>query len=467
MALTLQQKIWDLHAVLPSMPEDDTLLYVDRNFVHEESAWAFDVLKLKGGKISFPERHFAFIDHYAPTIRDKENLSVVDREAQGMISNLAANARDNGLSFFGLDHPGQGIMHVVAPERGLTLPGFIVTGSDSHVCTNGAFGALAFGISQSEIAQVLWTQSLWRQTPKSMKIEIRGALGPLISAKDIALAVIASIGSNGATGYLPEFCGDCVETMTMEQRMTLCNMSIEMGASTGVIAPDDITYDYLAACSPGISGSLLDEATGFWRTLVSDKDALFDGQVLLNASEVSPMVTWGTMLEDVCGIDSCIPDPKQAGDAERQSRMEKALNYMGLEQGTPINGIPIDLVFIGSCTNSRIEDLRVAANIIKGRTAAVKTIVSPGSMKVKRQAEAEGLDQVFTDAGFEWRSSGCSMCVGSNGDVVGPGMRCASTSPRNFDGRQGVGARTHVMSPAMAAAAAVAGRITDVRDLVC
>jgi len=465
MARTLQRKLWELHTVVPSPADDDTLLYVDRNFVHEESAWSFEGLKLRDKHIVMPENHVAFIDHYAPTIRIG-NSRPRDPEAAGMLDTLAQNSRANGLMFFGLENPRQGIMHVVAPELGMVLPGLLITGSDSHICTNGAFGSLAFGISQTEITQVFVTQTVWRTAPKAMRVTLEGSLGFGVAAKDVALAVANHVGANGAAGHIVEYGGSCISGMTMEERMTLCNMSIEMGAQSGLIAPDDTTFSYLEGRPHAPKGALFARAIDHWRTLSSDPGAPFDRELAIDATAIAPMVSWGTTLEDVTAVDGFVPYPDHTESAERKARMEKALNYMDLRPGMEIKGLPIDIVFIGSCTNSRIEDLRMAAAIAKGRIAAVQAVISPGSGTVKQQAEAEGLDRIFQDAGFEWRASGCSMCVGSNGDTVARGKRCASTSPRNFEGRQGVGARTHVMSPAMAAAAAVTGKISDVREFI-
>jgi len=457
---TLLDKIWRSHAVLPSGSDQEALIYVDRNLVHEESTWAFDALRQVGGSVARPDRNIAFSDHYVPTVQRQHGLSAVaDGDVRHMLTQITANAAEHRLRHFGLDHPLQGIMHVVAPELGLVQPGFVVTGSDSHTCTNGALGALAFGIGQTELKQVFMTQTVWRKKPRVMRIAINGRLGPGVTAKDVALAIIGEVGANGGAGHVVEYAGSCVEQMTIEQRMTICNMSIEMGAQSGLIAPDDMTFDYLSRRPYAPKGAAFAEAVSYWRTLRSDDAAEYDRDLLIDAGAIEPMVTWGTSLEDVVGVSGTVPAPKN-------SRMQRALAYMGLSPGTAMRDIAIDQVFIGSCANARIEDLRVAAAIVKGRRVAVPSMVSPGSSSVKRQAEGEGLDDIFEAAGFEFRDSGCSMCVGSNGDVVASGKRCASTSPRNFEGRQGVGARTHVMSPAMAAAAAVTGRICDVRTLM-
>jgi 3-isopropylmalate/(R)-2-methylmalate dehydratase large subunit len=467
MPQTLLEKIWNLHTVIPEGSGEETLLYVDRNFVHEESGWAFEALEETGRSIVNPSRNVAFADHYVPTVNRQAGLAAVaDPEVRDMLVRLGDNAKAHGLRHFGIDDPRQGIMHVVAPELGFVLPGFVITGSDSHVCTNGAFGAFAFGVAQTELKQVFMTQTLWRKRPKSMKISVDGTLPHGVSAKDIVLTVIRTVGANGGAGHVIEYAGSCVAGMTIEQRMTICNMSIEMGAQSGIVAPDEITFEYLETRPNAPKGAELREAIAFWRTLPSDAGTIHDRELTIDAASVQPMVTWGTTLEDVVAVGDRVPDPRETQGAERQARMQRALRYMGLEPGVPIADIPVDMVFIGSCTNSRIEDLRAAAAIVQGHRAAVTSIVSPGSNSVKRQAEAEGLDEIFKQAGFAWRASGCSMCVGSNGDTVASGKRCASTSPRNFEGRQGVGARTHVMSPTMAAAAALTGRIVDCREFI-
>ncbi len=453
---TLLDKIWSRHTV--ATLGEESLLYVDRNFVHEESTQAFEALAEERHPFFRPAHNVAFCDHYAPTRgRERGVDAIPDPEVREMIVGLEANAARYGLRCFGMQHAQQGIMHVVGPELGLVLPGFIVTGSDSHACTNGAFGALAFGIGQSELRQVFFTQTVWKRKPKALRIAIEGALGAGVSSKDAVLHVIGTIGANGGSGYALEFAGSCVRGMTMEARMTLCNMSIEAGSYAGMVAPDDTTVAFLEELSPLRDRRLWNSAVEAWLALRSHPDARYDREVRIDAGAVRPTVTWGTSLDDSVAVDGCVPDPARVEDSERRARMERALDYMGLAAGTAVSDIAIDLVFIGSCSNSRL---------VEGRRARVPAVVSPGSRSVKRAAEAEGLDSIFTAAGFEWRDSGCSMCVGSNGDVVQRGKRCASTSPRNFEGRQGPGARTHVMSPAMAAAAAVTGRITDVRKLL-
>jgi 3-isopropylmalate/(R)-2-methylmalate dehydratase large subunit len=463
-ARSLFHKIWDRHAVAPSQLGDDTLIYVDRCLVHEESNLAFEGLRLQRSPLRRPESVTAFVDHYAPTLnRDAGIAAIPDPEVRDMLQQITANAKEQKLRLFGIDHAQQGIMHVVAPEMGLILPGIIVVGSDSHTCTSGAFGAVAFGVGQSELKQVFATQTIWRRAPLTMRVRVDGALPAGTFAKDLILSIISTIGANGANAYAVEFVGTGVASLSMAERMTVCNMSVEMGAHSAIIAPDDTTFEYLTHCQLAPHGKLFERAVEHWRDLRTDDRVVFDREVDITARNVAPMVTWGTSLDDVMPVSGCVPNPMHVDNVERRARMIKALAYMDLDPGVALTDIPIDIVFIGSCTNSRIEDLRAAAAILKDRRAIVPAIVSPGSRSVKRQAEAEGLDQIFLNAGFEWRDSGCSMCVGSNGDIVKAGQRCASSSPRNFEGRQGVGARTHVMNPQMAALAAIMGHIADVR----
>lgn len=461
----LLDSIWSRHTV--ATLGEESLLYVDRTFVHEESTQAFEALADEERPLFRPAQTAAFCDHYAPT-RGRQGgvAAIADPEVREMIAGLEANAARHRLRHFGMAHDRQGIMHVVGAELGLVMPGFVVTGSDSHTCTNGAFGALAFGVGQSELRQVFFTQTVWKRKPKAMRIAIEGVLGPGVSAKDTVLHAIAAIGANGGSGYALEFAGSCVRSMSMEARMTLCNMSIEAGSQAGMVAADATTLAFLEERSALRDTRVWNKAVEAWLALRPGADAHYDRRVHIDAAAVQPTVTWGTSLDDSVAIDGCVPDPAKIEDSERRARMERALEYMGLAAGTAVSDIAIDLVFIGSCSNSRLDDLRSAARIVVGRRVRVPAVVSPGSRSVKRAAEAEGLDKIFTAAGFEWRDSGCSMCVGSNGDIVQRGKRCASTSPRNFEGRQGPGARTHVMSPAMAAAAAVTGRITDVRKLL-
>ncbi len=465
MARTLFDKIWDRHVVTQGAG-GDALLFVDRHYLHEGSFHAFTALAREGRSVRAPAQSFAFDDHYVPTLgRERGVAGVSDAEARGLIENLARNCARFGIRHFHIDDARQGIVHVAAPELGLTLPGLVINCGDSHTSTHGAFGALAFGIGASQVKQVLATQCLWQKKPRALRIVIDGRLMPGVGAKDIILAVIARIGIGGAQGHVIEYAGAAVRSLSMEARMTMCNMSIEAGARAGMVAPDDTTYAYLSGRPYAPSGAAWDQALGYWRTLPSDADATFDRQVTLDAGSLEPMLTWGTNPEEGVPVSGCVPDPADQRDPLRRARMESSLRYMGLTPGIAMTSVAVDRVFIGSCTNGRLEDLRAAAAIAKGRKAKVPAIVSPGSRTVKAAAEAEGLDRIFREAGFEWRDAGCSMCVGINGDQVPAGERSASTSNRNFEGRQGKGTRTHLMGPAMAAAAAVTGRITDVRTL--
>ena len=464
---SLLQKIWASHRILPVVSGEDALLYVDRCLIHEESSVAFDGLREASARLRNPSQTVAFTDHYAPTKGGRRDLAgVADPEIRAMLSDLESNAKQQGVRHFGLNHVRQGIMHVVAAEMGYVLPGMIVVGSDSHTSTAGAFGAYAFGLGQTQLKQVFMTQTIWRCEPRSMRVAIDGPLAPGTTAKDLILFVISQLGTNGAKAHVVEYAGPCIASMSMEERMTVCNMSIEMGAESGIIGPDETTFAYLEKCPSVPAGGIRQQALQYWRGLPSDHDTAFDREVCFDVKDLGPTVTWGTSLEDAIPIDGRIPDPMQDCDLDRRARKIRALTYMDLKPGTALTDVPIDLVFIGSCTNSRIEDLRGAASILRDRRVSVPSVVSPGSRSVKRQAEAEGIHTVFLQAGFEWRDSGCSMCVGSNGDTVGARLRCASSSPRNFEGRQGVGARTHIMSPQMAAAAAVTGRLTDVRTML-
>ncbi len=458
---TLFEKIWRRHAILER--DGQTLLWIDRHFAHEGSFHAFDKLRAGGRPVFAPEQTFGVADHYVPT-RDRD-LPIPNPEIANMVDLLSRNTGEAGIRLFGLDSPDQGIVHVIGPELGLTQPGLTIVCGDSHTSTHGAFGALAFGIGASEVAHVLATQCLWQRRPKTLRVTVDGRLHRGVSAKDVILAVIARIGANGGAGHVIEYSGPAIRSLSMEGRMTLCNMSIEAGARAGMVAPDETTSAWLQGRDFAPTGDLWPMALADWATLRSDPGAVFDREVRLDAAGIAPMVTWGTSPEDAAPIDGAVPDPASFADAGKRGQAERSLAYMGLAPGQPLTGVGIDRVFIGSCTNSRIEDLRAAAAVLKGRTSRVPGIVSPGSARVKRQAEAEGLDRVFTAAGLEWRDAGCSMCVGMNGDLVPPGERCASTSNRNFPGRQGPGARTHLMSPAMVAAAAVTGRLTDVRTL--
>ena len=465
MARTLFEKIWDRH-VVTSGAGADALLFVDRHYIHEGSFHAFNALERAGHVVRRPQQVFAFDDHYVPTTgREKSIAGVADAEAKGLIENIARNTAKYGIRHFHIDDPRQGIVHVVAPELGLTLPGFVINCGDSHTSTHGAFGAFAFGVGASQVKQVLATQCIWQKKPATMRIRVDGTLDAGVAAKDVILAIIAKIGIGGAQGHVIEYAGSVFRALGMEGRLTVCNMSIEAGARAGLVAPDDTTYQYLVNRPFAPKGVAWDKAVAYWQTLASDVDATFAREVTLDAASIEPMVTWGTNPEEGVGISAAVPDPAREPDPVRRARMQSSLAYMGLAPGTPIRSIAVDRVFIGSCTNSRLEDLRTAAAIVRGKKAAVPTIVSPGSRTIKAAAEAEGLDRIFREAGFEWRDSGCSMCVGINGDLVAAGERCASTSNRNFEGRQGKGARTHLVGPAMAAAAAVTGRFTDVRAL--
>jgi len=463
---TLFDKIWRRH-VVQERDDGRTLLYVDRHLLQDGSAPAFAMLRQRGLVPRSRERSFATPDHYIPT-HSRSLADVRDPEAAMMAQALADDTAAAGIPMFGVDDSRQGIVHVVAPEQGLSQPGLLIVCGDSHTSTHGAVGALAFGIGASEVAHVLATQTIWQQRPKTLRITIAGALGNGVSAKDVILAVIAKIGAAGAAGHAIEYAGATVRALSMEGRFTLCNMSIEAGARAGMIAPDETTFAYLTGKPFAPQGEAWDRAVEAWRALRSDDGARFDREVSLDVSTLEPMVTWGNSPEDALPISGRVPDPEEAPDADRRTSMQRALAYMGLVPGTPLEEVAIDRVFIGSCTNARIEDLRSAAKVVAGRHVAkgVAAWVVPGSGLVKAQAEREGLDRIFADAGFEWRFAGCSMCLATNGDRVAPGERCASTSNRNFVGRQGPGSRTHLMSPAMAAAAAVTGRLTDVRALL-
>ena len=463
---TLFDRIWRRH-VVHARDDGRSLLYVDCHLLQDGSAPAFAMLRQRGLEPRVPQRAFATPDHYVPT-HSRRLVDVRDPEAARMAQALHDDTSRAGIRMFGLDDGRQGIVHVVAPEQGVSQPGMLIVCGDSHTSTHGAVGALAFGIGASEVAHVLATQTIWQRRPRTLRIVIDGTLGACVTAKDIILAIIAKIGAAGASGYAVEYAGTTVRALSMEGRFTLCNMSIEAGARSGMIAPDETTFAYLADRPLAPQGADWDRSLRWWQTLRTDDGASFDREVTLDATRLEPMVTWGNSPEDALPITGRVPDPQQASDAERRGAMQRTLAYMGLAPGTPLADVTIDRVFIGSCTNSRIEDLRSAAVVVAGRRVApgVEAWVVPGSGVVKAQAEAEGLDRVFTGAGFQWRFAGCSMCLATNGDRVSPGQRCASTSNRNFVGRQGPGSRTHLMSPAMAAAAAVTGRLTDVRTLL-
>jgi 3-isopropylmalate/(R)-2-methylmalate dehydratase large subunit len=460
---TLIDKLWSAHEIV-RREDGAALLWVDRHYVHEGSFHAFAQMRARGRAVVEPGLTFAVADHYVPTRgRDRP---IADPAIAAMVQKLEANTAANNITLFGLHNPRQGIVHVVGPEQGLTLPGLLIVCGDSHTSTHGAFGAYAFGIGASEVAHVLMTQTLWQKKPRLMRISVRGKTIEGVAAKDIALAVIARIGANGAQGHAIEFAGNAITALSMEGRMTLCNMSIEAGGRCGAIAPDATTFAYLKERPFAPKGSAFDDALKTWATLRSDNDAAFDREVTLDAEAIAPIVTWGTTPDDALPIDGNAPDPASESDPVRAGYVRDALDYMAIPPGKKLTEITIDRVFIGSCTNARIEDLRAAAAVLSGRVSKVPGLVSPGSSLVKRQAEGEGLDRIFRAAGLEWGESGCSMCVGINGDIVPPGERCASTTNRNFRGRQGPGARTHLMSPAMVAAAAVSGHLADVRPLL-
>ena len=462
MSRTLFQKVWDEHVV--STPNGQLpLLYVDLHLVHEvTSPQAFEGLRVAGRKIREPLRTLATVDHNIPT--EPRGTPIFDPIAKKQIEALQQNCRDFGVRLFDMDSPEQGIVHVIGPELGFTQPGMTIVCGDSHTSTHGAFGALAFGIGTSEVEHVLATQCLPQRKPKTMLIHVSGNLGEGVTAKDLALAIIGKIGTDGASGHVIEYAGEAVRSLSVEGRMTLCNMSIEAGARAGMVAPDDTTFAYVKAKRFAPQGGDWDAAVARWRTLASDPGAKYDTVLEINASDLAPFVTWGTNPGMVVPITASVPE-LPATEAERSST-QRILEYMGLKPGTPMQQIRVDRVFIGSCTNSRLEDLRAAARVAKGHKVAsgVRAMVVPGSQNVKHAAEQEGLDKIFQDAGFEWRESGCSMCLGMNPDILRPGERCASTSNRNFEGRQGRGGRTHLVSPMMAAAAAIAGHFTDIRD---
>jgi len=464
---TLYDKLWEAHVVREEA-DGTCLIYIDRHLVHEvTSPQAFEGLRLAGRKPWRAASVIATADHNTPT--DHWERGIEDPISRLQVETLDQNIREFGaLAYFPFKHPNQGIVHVIGPENGATLPGMTIVCGDSHTSTHGAFGALAHGIGTSEVEHVLATQTLVAKKSKRMLITVQGKVGAGVTAKDIALAIIGKIGTAGGTGYAIEFAGEAIRALSMEGRMTLCNMAIEAGARAGLVAPDEKTFAYLAGRPFAPKGALWDQALAYWRTLHSDPDAQFDAVVTLEASSIEPQVTWGTSPEQVTSIQGRVPHPAEEADPVKRAAIERALQYMGLEPGTPIQEIRVDKVFIGSCTNSRIEDLRAAAEIVRGKQKAAnvrQVLVVPGSGQVKRQAEAEGLDQIFRAAGFEWREPGCSMCLAMNADRLAPGERCASTSNRNFEGRQGAGGRTHLVSPAMAAAAAIAGHFVDIRRL--
>jgi 3-isopropylmalate/(R)-2-methylmalate dehydratase large subunit len=465
MARTLFDKIWDSHLVHEE--EDGTsLLYIDRHLVHEvTSPQAFEGLRQSGRPVRRVDATLAVPDHNVPTT--DRSKGIADETSRIQVETLQQNCRDFGITLLDVHDIRQGIVHVIGPEQGFTLPGTTIVCGDSHTSTHGAFGALAFGIGTSEVEHVLATQTLIQRRPKNMLVRVDGELPLGVTPKDVILAIIARIGTAGGTGHVIEYAGEVIRNMSIEGRMTVCNMSIEAGARAGLVAPDEATYRYLMGRPMAPKGAAWEQAVAHWRSLPSDPGARYDKEVVLQAADIEPQVTWGTSPQDVQPVSGAVPNPASFDDQRRRQAAERSLSYMALEPGTPINEIAIDRVFIGSCTNSRIEDLRAAAAVAKGRRVAssVHAMVVPGSGLIKHQAEEEGLDRIFLDAGFEWREAGCSMCLAMNADKLEPGERCASTSNRNFEGRQGRGGRTHLMSPAMAAAAAITGHITDVRKL--
>ena len=462
---TLLDKLWDAH-VVETDNSGVSLLYIDRHLVHEvTSPQAFEGLRLAGRDVRRPELTYAVPDHNVPTT-DRTG-GIADPVSRKQVEALDRNCADFGITEFKMDDPRQGIVHVVGPEEGIVLPGMTVVCGDSHTSTHGAFGCLAFGIGTSEVEHVLATQTLPQAKPKSMRVSVNGRLPTGVTAKDLILAVIGRIGTAGGTGYAIEFAGEAVRDLSVENRMTICNMAIEAGARAGMVAVDQKTIDYFRGRPYAPSGADWEAAEAYWQEMVSDTDAVFDAEVVMDAADIPLEVTWGTSPEMIMPVTGTVPDPAAESDPVKRQSMEKALEYMGLEAGTPIRQVPVDVVFIGSCTNARIEDLRAAAAVVNGNqvAAGVEALVVPGSGLVKEQAEKEGLDRVFTNAGFEWREPGCSMCLAMNEDRLEPGQRCASTSNRNFEGRQGRGGRTHLVSPAMAAAAAIAGHFEDVREV--
>lgn len=460
---TLFDKVWQAHVVRTG-EGGASLLAIDRHFLHEGSHHAFAQLAEKGARVARPDLTFGVADHYVPTRRGAGQA--IDPAIVEMVERLERNAAKHGIMLFGLGDPRQGIVHVVGPEQGLTLPGLTMVCGDSHTSTHGAYGALAFGIGASEVAHVLMTGTLWQRKPKTFRVKVEGILGPGLSAKDIALHLIATIGADGATGHALEYAGSAIRALSMEGRLTLCNLSIESGARCGMIAPDETTFRAIAGRPFAPRGALFEQAVEAWRQLPSEADACFDREITISADEIAPIVTWGITPEQALPVTARVPDPARETDPVRAEAARAALDYMGLTPGIALADVPVCRVFIGSCTNSRIEDLRAAASVLAGRKARVPGLVSPGSSGVKRQAEEEGLDRIFREAGLEWVESGCSMCVGMNGDIGQPGERIASTTNRNFKGRQGAGVRTHLMSPAMAAAAAIAGTLADCRPFL-
>jgi 3-isopropylmalate/(R)-2-methylmalate dehydratase large subunit len=463
---TLFEKVWQQHLV--AEPEGEpALLYIDLHLVHEvTSPQAFDGLRMAGRKLRRPDRTIATVDHNVPTTSIQDRLHILDQVASKQVAALRTNCADFGVELFDVQAPSQGIVHMIGPELGATKPGMTIVCGDSHTSTHGAFGALAFGIGTSEVEHVMATQALPQSKPKTFRIRVEGELGPGVTAKDVILDIIGRIGTDGATGYVVEYAGSVIRSLSMEGRMTICNMSIEAGARAGMIAADQTTFDYLKGRRFSPAGFVWDQAVAHWSQLVTDQGATFDRELIINAAEITPTVSWGTSPSMVTGVKGTVPLAGPTSNEAEQRAFERALEYMDLKPGTPIEQIHIDRVFLGSCTNARIEDLRAAASVVRGYHVAttVRAMVVPGSQAVKAQAEQEGLDKVFRKAGFDWREPGCSMCLGMNPDILAPGERCASTSNRNFEGRQGRGGRTHLVSPVMAAAAAITGHFTDIRN---
>lgn len=463
-AQTMFDKIWSRHVVV-QRDDGQCLLYVDRHLLHDGSFHAFTQLRRENRKVRRPKQSFATPDHYSPTTSRSVD-KITDPENKEKVVALDENTRDFGVRQFGIDDPYMGIVHVIGPELGITQPGILLVCGDSHTSTHGAMGAIACGIGASEVAHVLATQCLWQSKPKTMRITVDGKLGFGVTGKDVILAIIGQISAAGGAGHAIEYAGSGIRQLSIEGRLTVSNMTIEAGSRVGLIAPDDKTIAYLKDRPFSPKGEEWDKAAAYWRTLPTDDGAKFDKEVKVDGNAVTPMVTWGNSPENVVKVTDVVPDPEREADTERRESMRRALDYMDLKPGMAMADVKVDRVFIGSCTNSRIEDLRIAAEVVKGRKAVIPAMISPGSTQVKTAAEAEGLDRIFTAAGFEWRHAGCSMCVGLNGDLVAAGERTASTSNRNFRGRQGLGSRTHLVSPATAAAAAVTGKFTDVRSLM-
>ncbi|USE01029.1 3-isopropylmalate dehydratase large subunit [Vibrio sp. SCSIO 43133] len=465
MSKTLYEKVYDAHVAVEAEGENP-ILYIDRHLVHEvTSPQAFDGLREKGRQVRQVGKTFATMDHNVSTTTKDINAS--GEMARIQMETLSKNCEEFGVTLYDINHKYQGIVHVMGPELGITLPAMTIVCGDSHTATHGAFGSLAFGIGTSEVEHVLATQTLKQSRAKAMKIEVKGKVAPGVTAKDIVLAIIGETTAAGGTGYVVEFCGEAITDLSMEGRMTVCNMAIELGAKAGLIAPDETTFEYLKGRKFAPQGADWDAAVEYWKTFKTDDDAKFDAVVTLNGADIKPQVTWGTNPGQVIAVDQPIPSPESFADPVEKASAEKALAYMGLEAGKSLKDYPVDKVFVGSCTNSRIEDMRAAAAVAKGRKVAghVQALIVPGSEQVKAQAEAEGLDSIFKEAGFEWRLPGCSMCLAMNNDRLGPQERCASTSNRNFEGRQGRDGRTHLVSPAMAVAAAIAGHFVDIREL--